>query len=962
MKKPPRIVPTSTYRLQFNRHFTFDQARSLLDYFEDLGVGACYTSPVFKSKSGSEHGYDVVDHQTLNAELGGESGFRRFAESAKRRKIGVVLDVVPNHMYIGESANPWWNDVLENGSSSPYASCFDIDWHPPKAELANKILLPELGDQYGRELENKRIQIAYGDGAFQAKYFGNSYPIAPRSFSLIVDMIIERTKNLLSENDSDMLELQSIRTAIHYLPSRNETDPEKIKERYREKEIIGKRLIKLLGSSSTIARAMESALKDLNGVVGNPRSFDNLEVLLNDQVYRLCHWKVAADEINYRRFFDVNSLAAIRIEEPQVFDQVHSLLFKLIQEGLVSGLRVDHVDGLLDPLQYLEDLQQKSRLALANDEEFFVVVEKILMDKERLRNDWRAEGTTGYDFLNLVNGIFVERSNKRRFVDLYSRFSGLSRRIEDVYASCKKLIMSVSMSSELMVLSSRLDRISEQHRWSRDFTFESLRSSLREVIAHFPAYRSYIRRVQTEPDPEDQQFIMTAIQRARRKNPATSASVFDFIQDVLLLKDPEGLTDEQVEDRRRFVLHFQQITGPVTAKGIEDTAFYRYFPLASLDEVGGDPDVFGKAVEEFHTQNQQRQRDWPNALLATTTHDTKRSEDARARINVLSEIPTKWYRSLLRWRALNETKKVVVNGYPTPDANEEYLFYQTLLATWPFAAMDLVSHQRYKERISHYMLKALKEAKVHTSWINPNQKYEEALIQFIDETLKLSPDNQFLKDFIAFQKPIAQAGMLNSLAQLVLKMTSPGVPDFYQGTETWNFTLVDPDNRQTVDYKTTREWLAQIRRDEQKDPVELAARLIANMEDGRIKLFVTAKGLDYRKREPALFLTGSYGPLKVEGPRANNVCAFARVLDGKMCVSIVTRFHLSLNLEQPASHRIEEWRDTDVIFDAPPAPFMNIFTSQKINAALKNGAWRLSLADILGTMSVAILESDLHRA
>ncbi len=957
-EKPRVKIPVATYRLQFNKSLTFDRARSLVPYVAALGVTDCYASPIFKARSGSEHGYDVVDHRSLNPELGNTAAFRRFSSSLKRHKIGLILDVVPNHMSIDASQNPWWNDVLENGSSSAYASYFDIDWKPPKAELENKILLPELGDQFGRELERKKIQITYENGGFFVCYGTNRYPVAPRSWSLILDMVLLNLPDKVRGEKEAMLETKSIRTAISYLPGPTEGNAEKIEEWYREKEIISRRFGKLLDNSSHVQKALHRALVALNGDPSNPRSFDQLEILLQEQVYRLCHWKVASDEINYRRFFDVNHLAAIRIEDPKVFEAVHSLLFPMIREGVVSGLRIDHVDGLLDPYQYLKDLQTRCRELTEGKDGVYVVVEKILLGDERGKSTWDMQGTTGYDFLNDLNGIFVARKNRETFVSLYSRFTGLYRETGDLAASCKRLILHVSMASELHVLAVLLDEISEQHRWSRDFTFESLRFALREVIAHFPVYRTYVQPENGGAGAEDRVRIIAAVLEAKLQNPATSDSIFDFVADVLLLRDPEGLSVEQISVRRTFVLRFQQLTGPVMAKAIEDTAFYRYFPLASLNEVGGSLSSFGETIEAFHARNLERQRRFPGALLATTTHDTKRSEDVRARLNVLSEIPVKWYRSILRWSSVNKSKKAVINRYPTPDANEEYFLYQTLVGTWPLGRMSLEAHGEYVKRIENYMIKAMREAKIHTSWISPNEEYEKGVCLFVSSILEFSQDNKFLDDFLEFQKEIARAGLNNSLAQLVLKLTSPGVPDFYQGTELWNFTLVDPDNRQPVDYERIKLIVDEIKAGIKTGRLALATRLMENNEEGGIKLYLLLAGLECRNRHQDLFQTGEYTPLEVEGPLKDHICAFARTAGDRMVITVVQRFLTTLEADSSSPERKNEGGPTILKLKGVLRSQMlrDVFTGKEIQPAVDETGIEIPLTELLRTLPVALLE------
>src|SRR5262245_15838858 len=815
-------IPSASYRLQLNNQFTYKQAMDLVEYLHDLGISDCYASPLLAARVGSLHGYDITDHARLNPEIGDEAEFAKFTQLLRERGMGLILDVVPNHMCIAFGANQWWNDVLENGPSSPYARFFDIDWLPPKPDLAEKVLLPMLGDQYGRALENQEFCLEYDRGAFIIRYYETRLPIAPRSYTHILEPLLEQLRSRNSGSHHDLIELESIITALHYLPPRSETDSARLKERHREKEVIKRRLDKLVAECKGVRIALHRVIAEINGERGNPRSFNRLERLLTDQIYRLSYWRVAADEINYRRFFDINELAAIRVEKPEVFAAAHDLIFRLIREGRVTGLRIDHVDGLFDPLQYLNMLQAACRSSLneplsaaahaespyprqfqqqaAAKPQVFIVVEKILGHDELLRPDWAVHGTTGYGFMNLLNGVFIDTANKPAFLRLYQQFTGNAVNFSDLIYQCKKLILRVAMSSELHVLARKLDRISEQLRYSRDFTLNSLQYALGELIACFPVYRTYTRLDQTEVNEEDQRHIRRAIKEAKQNNPAISGSLFDFIGSLLLLKDPEGLTEEQVAERRNFVLRFQQLTGPVMAKGMEDTAFYRYFPLASLNEVGGDAARFGITVDVFHDKNQQRMYERPHGLSATSTHDTKRSEDVRARLNVLSEMPAQWYRNILRWRRINQDHRTRLNGTEAPDDNDEYLIYQTLVGAWPLSPMNGERLAEFARRIEEYIIKAMREAKVHSSWISPNDAYERGVTRFIRNILEHTSENRFLNDFVGFQQTIARAGMLNSFSQTLLKIALPGVPDFYQGTEIWDFSLVDTDNRRPVDF------------------------------------------------------------------------------------------------------------------------------------------------------------------
>jgi (1->4)-alpha-D-glucan 1-alpha-D-glucosylmutase len=969
IRSAPIHVPVSTYRIQLNRFFRLEQATELIEYLADLGVSDCYISPIHKARHGSLHGYDVTDHGILNPEIGTDDQFRRFAVEIRSRGMGLLLDVVPNHMCISEETNCWWWDVLENGPSSPYASFFDIDWNPPKEDLIDKVLLPMLEDQYGRVLENREIQLAFDHGTFHVLYHGLKLPVAPGTYHFVLDPLLEQLLRAQGSDHPDVLELESILTALSYLPRRTDVDFQKIRERQREKEIVKRRLAELADRSRAVSNQIEESVRRMNGRPNDPRSFDRLEELLAEQVYRLSYWRVAADEINYRRFFDVNDLAAIRVEDGQVFDAVHRLVLRLIREGFVTGLRVDHPDGLFEPQRYFQGLQEACLAAWTSrggsaavepgSRSFFVVAEKILVGDEDLRR-WAIEGTTGYGFLNFLNGIFVDRTKRRAVGRVYRSFTGWNQSYEDLVYESKQLILQVSMSSELNVLARKLDRISEQHRWSRDFTLESLRDALRETIACFPVYRTYISNDAETADPEDERQIRAAIEAAKLRNPAMSESVFDFIRSVLLLQDPDGLTEAQRAERRLFVMRVQQFTGPVMAKGLEDTAFYRYFPLASLNEVGADLRGFGTPLSVFHAKNRIRLRLWPNAMLAGSTHDTKRGEDVRARINALSEIPVEAGRAFRRWRDVNASSKSVVGGLDVPSANAEYLLYQTLLGTWPLSVMSAEGREDYTRRIEGYMEKALREAKVRTSWVSPNRPYEEAVRRFIQSLLDPAPDNRFLAEFSDLQVLIAWAGILNSLSQLVLRIASPGVPDVYQGSELWDLSLVDPDNRRPVDFALRRRLMGELVEAERGDRAELTERLMADPRDGAIKLYLTRTALRLRRANRELFARGSYIPLEAIGGHQRHVIAFAR-RNGTTCAIVLAgRFFLSLGtrLAQPRGHTV--WGDT--CLELPQSlggkAYRDVFTGRQVSLLLQNGKWRLPVADAFSHLAVSLLMND----
>lgn len=968
---PACRVPVSTYRLQLRTDCGFAEARALVPYLHALGITDLYTSPFFQARPGSAHGYDVTDHSTINPELGTEADLEALAQTLRQHGMGLLMDVVPNHMGIGDASNRYWQDVLENGPSSPYAGFFDIDWAPPKQALVNQVLLPVLGDQYGKVLEQGEIRLAYDEGAFFIEFYQQRLPVAPRTWTAILAPALEQVRTFLAANDPHVIELESILTSLRYLPLRTATDPEKVRERQREKEVGKRRLASLVAASAPVHSAIGAVVAAMNGQPGDPASFDRLEALLAEQAYRLCYWRVAADEINYRRFFDINELAALRVEQPEVFEAVHALVFHLLRQGVATGLRIDHPDGLFDPEQYFVDLQTGCQRALAEaGTEFspvddparlcYVVIEKILERDEHLPAHWAVHGTTGYDFLNLVNGLFVDPQGQQRLQEYYARCTGRTQLFADVAYESRKLILDVSMSSELHVLARRLERIAEQHRWSRDFTLFSLQEALRDVIACFPVYRTYIRPLHTVVDAEARVHITRAMSLAKLRNPAMSESSFDFIAAVLLLDDPTGLTASQRVERRDFVLRFQQLTGPVMAKGLEDTAFYRTYPLASLNEVGSSPESVGTPVEAFHQRNMQRLAQWPSSLLATATHDTKRSEDVRARISVLSEIPDEWERAVQRWQAWNRAHKRTIDDIEAPDANEEYLLYQTLVGTWPLTPLDEPTRARFIERIVQYMEKALKEAKVHTSWINPHEAYDQAVRTFVQRILTPGPGNRFLADCERFQARIAPLGLLNALSQLLLKITAPGVPDIYQGTELWDDSLVDPDNRRPVDFPTRSACLAALQQREAAGLLPLVQELLAQWWDGRIKLYVMYKALHWRRNSVDLFRHGTYIPLPCTGARRQHIVAFARHREHSWALIVVPRLLARLSSRRLLPMGRQAWGRSALILPAEaPRIWRNVLTGEVLTDTVTPRTRMLPLQTILQHCPVALLSGTI---
>jgi (1->4)-alpha-D-glucan 1-alpha-D-glucosylmutase len=974
----PRI-PVSTYRLQFNRNFRFTDAKDIVRYLNDLGISDVYTSPCLGAKRGSLHGYDIVDHNVINPEIGTEDEYSDFIKELKKYGMGQVLDIVPNHMAVG-SENTWWMDLLENGPSSLFAGFFDIDWDPVKRELKDKVLLPVLGGQYGLTLENQEITLSFHEGAFYINYYEHRFPVRPQTYLLILKRDIETLESRLAAEDPHLTEFLSIITEIEHLPPYTEMEAEKVRERYRETEVVKKRLWDLCRENPRVMEFIDNNVRAFNGIKGDPRSFDLLDRLISEQVYRLSHWRVATEEINYRRFFDINELAAIRMEYPEVFGRTHELILKFIREGKVTGLRVDHPDGLYDPAEYFRRLQRECFMQKAVTEDaspvkeierqyeemllnapqykpFFIVGEKILIKGERMPEDWPIFSTTGYVFLNSVNGIFIDTGNVKAFDEIYSRFIRAKLNYPDVIYEKKKQILYVAMASEINMLAGYLNRISEKNRHTRDFTLYSLRSVIAEVIAFFPVYRTYIN--QSGVNDRDRKYIEAAVSRAMRKNPAISESVFNFLKDVLLLNYPDYLNDDDRKEWLDFTMRVQQITGPVMAKGVEDTAFYVYNRFVSLNEVGGSPDRFGTLLETFHGQNIERTKYWPHALITTATHDTKRGEDVRARINVLSEVPGEWKDCLVRWSRMNKKKKMIVEGQYAPSRNEEYLLYQTLVGAWPVNQMDGAEYGLFKKRIQDYMLKAVREAKVTSSWISPNVTYEDVLLMFIERIMEPYPDGPFLKDFLPFQNKISHYGIFNSLSQTLLKIASPGIPDFYQGTELWNFSLVDPDNRGTVDYEIRTRMLEELINREAGIPQpEFARDLIDSKDSGAIKLFLIYKALTYRRDNREVFEKGEYVPLEVNGLLKDNVCAFARNNENKTTVVAGPRFLTRIVPMGPLPLGEGIWHDTCIVlpFEQTDAEYRNIFTGKVIQSTIQNANRVLFISDIFRNFPVGLME------
>jgi (1->4)-alpha-D-glucan 1-alpha-D-glucosylmutase len=870
-------LPESTYRLQFHAGFTFRDATALVPYLHDLGVTHCYASPYLKARPGSNHGYDVIDHDSLNAEVGSEADFDAWVGALRHHGMGHVLDVVPNHMGVATNDNRWWNDLLEHGPESKYAKFFDIAWEgSPRPELHGKVLLPVLGEPYGKVLEKGELKLVRHTGGAAVEYYDKCFPIDPKT-----------------------------------LPP-------------------------------------EAEIASFNGTPGEPRSYDRLHELLEKQHYRLAYWQTAPDEINYRRFFDVNDLAALSMEWQEVFDAAHRFTLKLIADGKIDGLRVDHPDGLYDPKQYFDRLRAACARATGRGEPFYVVAEKILAVDEPLPQRWAVHGTSGYDFLNMANGLFVDRANEAALTRLYQDFVGDDTPFEEIVYRKKKLILQISLASELHMLAHQLDRLAQRHRLTRDFTLNGLLAALREVIACFPVYRSYVSSEGVTD--ADVAHVETAVREAARRSPATDPSVFHFVRDAVLQKYPDTFTQEDKAAQLRFAGKFQQVNAPTTAKGIEDTAFYIYNRLVSLNEVGGEPAHFGVSPAELHAYFAERQKLWPHAMSALSTHDTKRSEDVRARLNVLSETPDEWRRAVESWRDLNERHRRPVRGEPAPHRNDEYLLYQTLVGAWPLEPHRPGELARFVKRMQAYMEKAMREAKVRTGWVQPNTEYEAAVKAFVDDILDGQKSRQFLDAFRPFQRRVSDLGMINSLSQTLLRLIAPGVPDTYQGMELWDFSLVDPDNRRPVDYERRRRVLAELKSRVEREGADrraLARELVDGMQDGRAKLYVTWQALQARKAYPGLFTRGDYLLLDVTGARPDCLFAFARRLGDVTAVVIAPRLVAGM---KPAG---------DMRLSLPDLPagvrLRNVFTGNVVAPQRGTGT---NVSELLGEFPVALLVSE----
>ncbi|MDQ1375622.1 MAG: (1-_4)-alpha-D-glucan 1-alpha-D-glucosylmutase [Actinomycetota bacterium] len=866
-------TPLATYRLQLRPGFGFDEAAAVAPYLADLGVTHVYCSPYLQAVPGSSHGYDVVDHSKVSEDLGGAEAHARMVEAFERHGLGQVLDIVPNHMAIAGRSNRWWWDVLENGRASVYARYFDVDWDPPESKLRGRVLLPLLGDHYGRVLEAGEIAVVREDGGFVVRYHEHAAPVAPRS----LDELLQRAAHRCGS-----AELETLAAEFGRLPPATSTDRASVEARHRDKEVLRTQLGRLLSEEPEVAAAVDAVVADLNR---DPDAFDRM---LERQNYRLAYWRTAQEELDYRRFFDIATLVGLRTEDELVFADTHALVLRWVRDGQLDGLRIDHPDGLRDPAAYLARLAEATGGA-------WVVVEKVLEPEERLRPSWPVAGTTGYDFLNRLGGLFVDPAGEAPLSALMAELTGEDPDWTATVRAKKDLVLREVLAADVHRIVEALARVCESNRRFRDYTRRELTEALREVIVAFPVYRSYAVAERGEVTDDDVAVVTAAIALAREWRPDIDAELLGFLEDLLLLR----ITGEVEGD---LVMRFQQLTGPAMAKGVEDTAFYTFVRLVSLNEVGGDPSRFGVSVAAFHSANSAAAERWPGTMLATSTHDTKRSEDVRARISLLSEIPGHWTDTVRRWRTHNDRHRV--DGRPDPGA--EYLLYQTLVGAWP---LD-------EERALAYMEKATKEAKTHTSWTDPNPAYDEAVATFVRAVYA---DVDFGIELEALVARLTEPGRTCGLAQQLLKLTSPGVPDVYQGTELWDLSLVDPDNRRPVDFDLRRRLLSE------------------GAADIHPKLLVTQRALRLRRERPDLLGPGaSYEPLHATGASADHAVAFIR---GAGCAVVVPRLVLGL-----AARR---WRDTTIAL--PAGDWRDELTGAEVGGGL------VAVGELLDGFPVALL-------
>ncbi len=928
-------IPIATYRLQFTPEFGFDAATAIAPYLAELGISDIYASPILTPRQGSQHGYDVVDCHAINPELGGMERFEMLSQTLKQHGVGWVQDIVPNHMAF-DSQNRMLVDVLENGPDSRYHEFFDINWNHLYEGIRGRVLAPFLGKFYGACLESGELQLRYSKQGLAVYYYDFRFPIRIESYYRVLTYDLGRLRARLERSHPHFVKFLGVLYLLKYIPSGEEG-----RERYDQISFIKQMLSELWNGSPEVREFIEENIRTFNGEVGKPESFDLLDSLLDEQFFRLSYWKVGNEELNYRRFFTINDLISLRIEDAKVFESTHELILKLVAEEKISGLRIDHIDGLYDPAQYLHRLREQAPYV-------YLVVEKILEHGEELPVNWPCQGTSGYDFLGVVNALFCQPIAEAEFTRIYHSFIGHSMSCEMLIDRNKRMIVDKHLAGDIDNLAHLLKRISERYRYASDFTLYGLQMVLIEIMVLFPVYRTYVGH--SGASRADQECIRQVVAQARLNLP-NFRNELAFIERFLRLEFDENMAAENKEQWLHFMMRLQQFTGPLMAKGVEDTVFYVYNRLLSLNEVGASPLQFGIELDEFHAFNQHRVACWPHAMNASATHDTKRGEDVRARLNVLSEMPDAWEQHLQQWHVINLERKAPVNERLAPENDDEYLLYQTLLGAYPF---DLAEYPAFIERIKAYLIKAVREAKVHTNWLEPNNQYEDALLAFAEKVMEPGKENPFLQAFLPFQRRIQHYGILNSLSQTLLKLTTPGLPDIYQGDELWDLSLVDPDNRRPVDFERRSAMLKDLKNRTGGNILQLITELLAAPEDGRIKLFLLYRALQARRAEPELFQHGAYQKLTVIGSLKANVVAFARELGEQRALIIVPRFpsHLVKDGEYPLGESV--WHETRVL---PPA-HSRLRWRDALSGQTVQGEEALWLREVLQRFPVALLINE----
>jgi (1->4)-alpha-D-glucan 1-alpha-D-glucosylmutase len=922
------MAPRATYRIQFSKDFRFEDAANLAPYLSELGISHVYASPYLKARPNSTHGYDITDHNSLNPELGDEAAFLRMVGAFEAHGLKHILDYVPNHMGVGGADNPLWLDVLEWGQDSDYADWFDVDWESHAEYLRGKVLVPFLADQYGAELAAGKLRLKFDEAAGELAvwaYDVHKLPVSPRCYPRVL-------------GDQDP-ELEKIANQFSVLPEHNPQASRRATE-------IKQQFSQLVCERADVRAALDGSLRRFQGNVNDLETWSRLDQLIQRQHWRPAHHRVAADDVNYRRFFNISDLAGLRMELPQVFQYTHRLVLDLLRKGAVDGLRIDHIDGLFDPKEYLRHLRETAGSS------FYLVVEKILARHETLRAEWPVDGTTGYEFASQLTELLTDADAEVAFTETYRMFTGEPKPFAEIVHQGKTGIMENEMASRLLTLATRAARVARQNPASADFTQNLFYRALKEIIACFPVYRTYVD--DTEAAETDRRYIRWAISHARKNEPQLDASVFDFLEKLLtcdLVRTPQsGYRRHSVIE---LAMQAQQYSGPVMAKGLEDTALFRYNRLAALNEVGGSPEQFGSSVAVFHKENMHRVQHWPRTLLATSTHDTKHSEDARARLAALSLVPDEWRTRVAGWSKILRARRGDVEFTAPPSRNDEYLFFQNLIATWPpeltgSSALRQSAVDAYTERLIKGTIKSIRESRAHSNWTSPNEGYENAVAEFIRDTLNMERSEAFFASFLPFQERVAVLGVRNSLVQTVLKLTSPGVPDFYQGCELWDLSLVDPDNRRPVDYSLRRRLLERIKGRSQSPKCKLIRDLLQRWQDGGIKLLVTHLLLAYRKANSELFEKGAYQPLAAEGFAYGKVCAFRRKEGSTELLTVVST---------DARSKAGSFRNTHLPIDETIAStdWRDLFTGRVIR--VENA--RLPLREVFSELPVAVLVPPL---